>query len=186
MDMDAIAQARNDAEKLKSTAQRLEAQLASVNEDLEKLEIFIEVAEKYSSGQGFSPTPSRKRPAGKTQKEIIETAAHSILRDKGHPMETGDMVIVIEESGISITGSNKNNTLASVLSRSDGFENIRGTGWHLKEWLSQKNDCNEDEGGADSSDDEERSKDDEPQSFQTSGPAGNGRGSSHDAFGFGS
>lgn len=184
--MDAVEKAKEDAAKLQATVQRLEAQLASVNEDLEKLTIFIEVAERYNAGETFSSTSQRKRSSGPTQKEILEKAAREILKEKRCSMSTGDLVVAVEADGITITGAKKNNVLASVLSRSDDFQNERGIGWRLREWGPADGGVSGNGGGIDEEEKDNVLRDDKPEPFQANGSGSSATDNRHDALGFSS
>lgn len=64
--------------------------------------------------------------------ESVIAAAVSVLQESfGEPIPTRDLVPMIERSGVAIRGSNKQNALSALLSRSSAVQSNGRKGWTL-------------------------------------------------------
>lgn len=82
-----------------------------------------------------SPESSVKPRFGYGEKtKAVESAAVSFLTQRGFRATSSDFLPYMSEVGIELGGKNPNSTLASFLSTSKRFNNLKGYGYGLVEW----------------------------------------------------
>jgi len=74
----------------------------------------------------------RGRPGSK--KEQVETVISTFLQERGTRAQSGEMMEIVERAGIELGGDVPSRSLASFLSTSPLFNNVRGEGYGLAEW----------------------------------------------------
>jgi hypothetical protein len=121
-----------------AAANDAKARLDQIDRERVALVKFIESAEALASlaapKQAVTP-PIRKRErvyaGGRPTGAMEETraAVSTALRHKGQPMQTRDLLKVLETVGVEVGGRDHVATLSARLSNSNEFELHRGHGW---------------------------------------------------------
>lgn len=69
-------------------------------------------------------------PREQSLKARVLALSKRAIQERG-PQSTTDLVSYIESAGVAVTGAHKPTTVSVILSRSDEFQNVRGSGWSL-------------------------------------------------------
>ena len=109
------------------------AQRKQLAEQMKQLDSFISMYRRLQSGEaqivGYPPTVTIRADPPKS----IELGSLDILREAGETVPTKEILQRLSDRDIHVGGKDPVNNLASVLSRSNAIENIRGKGWILGE-----------------------------------------------------
>jgi hypothetical protein len=81
---------------------------------------------------GFGTPTAIATSREQSLKARVEALSKRAIQERG-PQSTVALVDYIESSGVLVTGAHKPTTVSVILSRSDEFRNVRGTGWTLVE-----------------------------------------------------
>jgi hypothetical protein len=148
----AVARAEQDLANLRKEIGDLEERLAVAKEQAGKITVFLEMAQIYGAN-GESASPSRDAPspgdeaAATTPLRFLDGLAKSaareaiaVLRERGEPVQSKELLGVLKTRGIEIPGQNPVSNLSGYLSRSLELAADRAVGWSLKEWAQRKPD----------------------------------------------
>jgi hypothetical protein len=134
----AVEKARADLAQLERRAEQLQAELDDVNEHINKLRIFLALADVYVADQEKPQTSERENPAnGRTPRGRSGQALGAsiqLIRETGKPVITRVLLEKLAERGIHIGGVKPVANLASILSKSPLLVSSRTEGWSLAEW----------------------------------------------------
>jgi hypothetical protein len=113
-----------------------------------KLRHYIEVATEFAGEPQSTNVAAITSPAvlngeakawrprvpqgGMSGRAINESIA--VLRERGHPIRTNDLLKIIEDRGVRLGGAKPANALSGYLSRAPGLTADRTLGWSLEEW----------------------------------------------------
>jgi hypothetical protein len=131
----AISKAESDLARAQADVRRLEAQLLEARERATKIAHYIEIAKIYEAG--VSPSPETRRGGGGRSAEAARLTA-DILRERGEPMHTRQILAELARRGFVIDSLNPVTNLSSALSRSDELKSDRSMGWSLAEWQTEE------------------------------------------------
>ncbi|MGO6685368.1 hypothetical protein [Rhizobium leguminosarum] len=139
------------ANELLDMAKREAAALRSAlskNPEFQKLQQVQKLIDTYEtfeveSDKGLPETPYKEataksgqqtgpRPGSKTS--LVDEVVTNDLRERGRRASSGDLLPVVQAAGISLGGSIPSKTLASFLTNSKRFNNVKGLGYGLVEW----------------------------------------------------
>lgn len=130
-----IDRARADLAKAEGDVKRLQAQLEDAKARATKLAHFIEMAELYDRGI----EPSTSRGTGGRSAEAARLAVE-ILKERGRPLHTRELLMELEQRGIVIHSANPVTNLSASLSRSPELKASRSHGWSLAQWRPESRD----------------------------------------------
>jgi hypothetical protein len=80
----------------------------------------------------FGTPTATVTPREQSLKARVLALSKRAIQERG-PQSTVSLVEYIETAGVPVTGAHKPTTVSVILSRSDEFRNVRGTGWTLIE-----------------------------------------------------
>lgn len=110
----------------------IEAAIVALNAEVEQVTARpLEQSTPESSGSRHSFKPG-------TQTAAILTATMAYLRQKGTRAQSGEILKVVTRQGIKVGGKYPSSTLASYLSHSALFDNVKDQGYGLVEWSQPK------------------------------------------------
>jgi hypothetical protein len=147
----AIARAEQDLADAHKEISDLEARLVALKERAVKLAHFLELAKIYeansetanSSGyrEAAQPSPQANGAASTTRsapKGGVSGAAVRetliILRERGQPTPTRELLSILASRGINIGGKNPVISLSGYLCKTHEVVSDRARGWSLREW----------------------------------------------------
>lgn len=128
---------------LDARAQHLADQQAEIEEEASQLRIYLVVERKFVDVRSKRDTD---RPAsivasvsdtsdGRTFVRRATDMAVDLIRAKGRPIQTRDLLAQMEQSGLKVNGQNPVATLSGYLCRDrKRLVNNRRLGWRLVEW----------------------------------------------------
>ena len=133
-----IERARADLDRLDGEAEALRGKLSSIEAQIAKINIFLEMAKLYGAGplnaDVIVQAPKVGRPVGGGNAgRKVEAAIAAITAARG-PIHTRELISKLSAQGIEISGRDPVVNLSSTLSRSEKLKNRRASGWSLKEW----------------------------------------------------
>src|SRR5437016_2223851 len=146
----AVARAEQDLANLRKEIGDLEERLAAARERAGKITVFLEMAQIYGANGESAPThPDAPSPAGEAADTaplrfldgLAKSAAReviAILRERGQPVQTKELLAALGARGIEIAGQNPVSNLSGYLSRSPELMPDRAVGWSLREWPEPK------------------------------------------------
>ena len=138
-----IEQALAELKHLDAESQHLRDQLAKNDERTSRLRIFVDVGQEFvdagskqgADGPATTPTSTSDASDSRTLTRRITDAVVDLIRAKGRPIRTRDLLAQIEQRGLDVGGKNPVATLSSCLSRDKKrLVNNRKLGWRLVEW----------------------------------------------------
>ena len=138
-----IEQALADLARVDVEAQHARSQLADFEEQARQLRTYVDVARKYAearSSQGADGLASTTAPTsdasnGKTFYRQVTDMAVDLIRAKGRPIQTRDLLAQMEQRGLKVNGQNPVANLSGYLCRDrKRLVNNRRLGWRLVEW----------------------------------------------------
>jgi len=131
-----VENAKSDLARLRNEIARLEAQLAGARERAVKIENYIEITELYEAATNVVERGVRARSStGSGSVGPIARTVVELLRERGSPIKTTELLIELEKRGITINGINRVSNLSAFLSRAkDQLRANRSEGWSLIEW----------------------------------------------------
>jgi hypothetical protein len=144
----AVARAEQDLANLRKEISDLEERLAVAKEQAGKITVFLEMAQIYgANGETIPGSVVMAAPASDAAHTpasmpnslggLAKTAARetiAVLRERGQPVQTKELIGVLSTRGIEIPGQNPVSNLSGYLSRSSELIADRALGWSLKEW----------------------------------------------------
>jgi hypothetical protein len=92
-------------------------------------------ATKSHAETNVEPAKPRYRRAGSLTHQVI-AATSEYLREQQRRAPSTEILQALRERGIEVTGQKPNAVVASILSHSELFKNVRGEGYGLTEWGS--------------------------------------------------
>jgi hypothetical protein len=120
------------------TIQELRVRKAALLEELELIEQFLVLHERLfpqSGGRNVSGSPpdaSGARGPRKNEPQEVADRAEALIKAHGRPVQRGDLVKMIEDSGLIIHSKDKNKYIGTVLWRQrHRFVNIEDEGYWL-------------------------------------------------------
>lgn len=129
---DAFALAMADLAKLRAREAKLEAELAAIRAEREKLTVFVEVGKRYSPDFPTITSASAVRPG--TKSAALVDAAIAAIERAARPLLIAELVNATRDAGLVIGGKNDSGNLAGYLSRDPRVSFHRNVGW----WLSNR------------------------------------------------
>ena len=138
-----VERALADLMQLDAEAQRVRNRLSEIDEHASRLRTYVAVAREYErmeAGHTMSTspptlTPTTEAPGERTLSRRTADIAVELLRAKGQPIHTRDLLPQIAERGVTVGGQNPVANLSGFLSRDKGrLVNSRTYGWSLREW----------------------------------------------------
>lgn len=114
-------------------AQQMRQRLAILDDERSQLVRGIEAMDALAglSKRGTDPLVATQGRSTRVapMRQPTEVAVESILEDVGRPIQTRDLVPLVEKAGVEIGGKDKLATLSARLSNSALFRVKRGVGW---------------------------------------------------------
>lgn len=143
-----IDHAQRELTVLEQEIDRLDQRIGEARTRAIKLRHYIEVATEFASEQqstnilattspvalndGAKASRPRAPQGGMSGRAVSESIA--VLRERGHPIGTNDLLKIIEDRGVRLGGAKPANALSGYLSRAPGLTADRTFGWSLEEW----------------------------------------------------
>jgi hypothetical protein len=115
----------------------VEAEMAALAKEAERLRGFLAVAEDLESNIEAEPRPvGRSDPASEDKREhsppgAVESEAVEIIKAAGRPVARAEMVAELQRRGIVLGGKEPRRNLSTILWRSKAIKNINGVGYWL-------------------------------------------------------
>jgi hypothetical protein len=138
-----VARAEAERSRLQGEIERLQSQLTALQHRIVKVEHYIEMVREYESVAsplgGNSPDSAESSRTRAPKGGVGGSAARhavAIIRERGRPIPTRDLVELLKERGVNLGGNNQITTLSSYLSRTPELKADRSQGWSLKEWTA--------------------------------------------------
>ncbi len=132
-----------DLTRLDAENQRLRDQLAENEEEISQLRTYLVVERKYekvrSKQETNGPAPTTVSTSdtsnGKSKTRRATDMAVDLIKAKGQPIHTRDLLPQMEQRGLTVGGRNPVATLSGYLCRDEKrLVNNRKLGWKLVEW----------------------------------------------------
>jgi hypothetical protein len=145
----AVARAEQDLANLRKEIGDLEERLATAKDKAGKIAVFLEMAQIYGANGESTPPQAAAATDGDAADirplrfldGLAKSAAReaiAVLRERGEPVQTKELLSVLRTRGIEIPGQNSVSNLSGYLSRSPDLLADRAVGWSLKEWAEPK------------------------------------------------
>ena len=120
--------------------QELRERKARLLEELDMIDQFLKLHQKLFPGNDSrnKSEPETRREPGLSEGEkndpaAVAARAERVIREHGKPIQRGDLVRKIEESGLPIYSKDKNKYLGTILWRNrDTFVNVEGHGYWIR------------------------------------------------------
>lgn len=97
-----------------------------------------DVDEDEEAGLGSEATATKPQSAKPTRSGSfsakVEAAAYEWLKIRGRRAQSPELIEAMRAQGLQFSGSKPTAVLASILSHSEKFDNVRGEGYGLSEW----------------------------------------------------
>ena len=126
--MTPVDRAKADLAKMRADLGRLQVQMEMLSDRMRKVESYIEMASFYETDEDAAEA-ARSRGGGISA--IAVRLAVDMLKERGAPMHTREIIKELEAKGVVIGGSNPIANLSGFLSRSEELVNNRAIGWGL-------------------------------------------------------
>ena len=132
-----------DLASLDAKVQHLRAHLAEAEEEASQLRTGLVLVRKYvkakpeweADGLASTTVPTSDRSNGSSKTRRATDMAIDLIRAKGQPIPTRDLLPQMEERGLTIGGQNPVATLSGYLCRDrKRLVSNRTLGWSLVEW----------------------------------------------------
>ena len=132
-----------DLASLDAKVQHLRAHLAEAEEEASQLRTGLVLVRKYvktraereADGPASTTAPASDRSNGSSKTRRATDMAIDLIRAKGQPIPTRDLLPQMEQRGLTIGGQNPVATLSGYLCRDrKRLVNGRKLGWKLVEW----------------------------------------------------
>jgi len=120
-------------ERAKTDLLKMQAELTRLQQRIEKVRAYIEMAAVYESSENSDAT----RAARGGSSNAVVRAAIELIRQQKQRIHTRQLMEALMEQGVHIGGSNPVANLSAVLSRSNELNSNRALGWGLAEWGSE-------------------------------------------------
>lgn len=117
-------------ERAKADLIRMQLELAKLQQRIEKVRAYIEMAAVYENADG-SDTVRASRGGSSN---AVSRAAVDFIRQHKQRMHTRPLMEALIEQGIHIGGKDPAANLSAVLSRTEELNSNRASGWGLVEW----------------------------------------------------
>ena len=136
-------QALAELEHLDAESQRVRNQQAKIDERIRRLRTYVAVDQEFAEARSKQETDEPASTAastsdtsnGKTLSRRTTDMAVDLIRAKGQPIHTRDLLAQMEQHGLTVGGQDHVATLSSYLSRAkEHLVNNRRLGWRLVEW----------------------------------------------------
>lgn len=115
--------------------------------ELHDIDVYLALDERFSGAkpeQDETPAPVKKPVKsleairGKRKKKaspaVIAKVAAAVIREKDKPQTRGELVVALEEKGLTIISNDKPRYIGTILWRlSDQFVNLEGHGYWIKD-----------------------------------------------------
>jgi hypothetical protein len=124
---------------LRSERDRLKTQLAATPEyrRIEAIDRLLDLYGETGASGRMDRLSGAKSPRTGTVAATVVGIAERYLRQKGSRAQTPEIVVEVQKAGVLTDSANPAATVASYLSSAkDRFDNVRGEGYGLIEWLA--------------------------------------------------
>lgn len=126
--------------EMSQVVQELRERKAKLIEELDMIDQYLKLHQKLfpsaapaNKSGPETPDDAKETDAAKNDPREVAARVVAILREHGKPIQRGELVRKIEESGLPIHSKDKNKYLGTVLWRNrDTFVNIEGHGYWIK------------------------------------------------------
>lgn len=135
-----IERALADLAQLDAEAQRVRNRLTEIDEQAGRLRIYVAVARDYEGvgsrqSSAISSATTASASDSRTLSRRTADLAVDLIRAKGQPIHTRDLLAQMAQLGLIVRGQNPVANLSGFLSRDKAhLVNNRTLGWRLVEW----------------------------------------------------